>query len=562
MRSKRDTVNELSEIDKELDNGLISETNILRRLELKSKLLNINDMESKDYIQKAKVTWAIEGNENSKFFHGIINKKRSQLAIRCIFVDGTWCTEPGCVYKVITKVLANRLREVISDLVSNTQSAFISRRQILAGPFILDELIQRCKRRKQQSMFFKVDFAKAYDSIRWDYLLDVLESFGFGQGDPLAPYLFILVMESLHLSIRRLVDSGLYNGILLPGSETISHLFYADDVMFIGVTVGGRMTRLKAWDNVIAKLRTLPSGVLKTMEAIRSRFFNGMGQEDFKITWIAWNKVLASKKRGGLGFSSFFALNRAILLKWVWRFISQDGSLWNRVIRALYGPNLDSHTTQFSSNWCAIVKELHLLKDKEVDFRSHCKKRVGNGTDTSFCFNDPWFCDLSGDDEFRVKELRYFIDDKYLPSHIEPTRWVKLVSIKANIFVWRARRDCLPTRTNLGYRGVDLASLKCPICLDFDEDINHILFRCDVAQNVLRRVCCWWNLVPQGWTSFLEWQSWFLSLRSTSRNKDLLEGMFYVAWWFIWRFRNLCVFEDRPPRRSTLFDDIVSYSFN
>nr|GEV55486.1 RNA-directed DNA polymerase, eukaryota [Tanacetum cinerariifolium] len=53
MRSKWDTVNELSEIDKELDNRLISETNIIRRLELKSKLLNINNMESKDYIQKA-----------------------------------------------------------------------------------------------------------------------------------------------------------------------------------------------------------------------------------------------------------------------------------------------------------------------------------------------------------------------------------------------------------------------------------------------------------------------------------------------------------------------------
>ncbi|GKB45734.1 RNA-directed DNA polymerase, eukaryota [Tanacetum coccineum] len=99
MRSKRDTINELGEIDKDLDSGLISETIILRRLELKRKLLNINDMESKDYIQKSKVTWAIEGDENSKFFHGIINKKRSQLAIRGIFVDGSWCTEPGTIKK-------------------------------------------------------------------------------------------------------------------------------------------------------------------------------------------------------------------------------------------------------------------------------------------------------------------------------------------------------------------------------------------------------------------------------------------------------------------------------
>nr|GEU63590.1 RNA-directed DNA polymerase, eukaryota [Tanacetum cinerariifolium] len=111
IRSKRDIVNELGEIDKELDNGLISETNILRRLELKSKLLNINDMESKDYIQKAKVTWAIESDKNSKFFHGIINKKRSQLAIQGIFVDGTWCTEPCTIKQMFVKHFEARFKE-------------------------------------------------------------------------------------------------------------------------------------------------------------------------------------------------------------------------------------------------------------------------------------------------------------------------------------------------------------------------------------------------------------------------------------------------------------------
>ncbi|GKE92897.1 RNA-directed DNA polymerase, eukaryota, partial [Tanacetum coccineum] len=103
-------------------------------------------------------------------------------------------------------------------------------------------------------------------------------------------------------------------------------------------------------------------------------------------------------------------------------------------------------------------------------------------------------------------------------------------SFKGNIFVWRARRDCLPTRSNLEHRGVDLVSSNCPICHDFDEDIKHILFRCDLAQCVLRRVCRWWNLDPQEWSSFLEWQTWFLSLRLASKNKDFLEGVFYVAW--------------------------------
>ncbi|GJZ30757.1 RNA-directed DNA polymerase, eukaryota [Tanacetum coccineum] len=82
----------------------------------------------------------------------------------------------GCVYKVVTKILANRLAMVISNIVSNIQSAFVSERQI----FIINEVLHWCKRKNKKAMFFKVDFAKAYDSVRWDYLIDVLEAFGFG----------------------------------------------------------------------------------------------------------------------------------------------------------------------------------------------------------------------------------------------------------------------------------------------------------------------------------------------------------------------------------------------
>ncbi|GKF74144.1 RNA-directed DNA polymerase, eukaryota, partial [Tanacetum coccineum] len=175
----------------------------------------------------------------------------------------------GSVYKVVTKILANRLATVISVLVSDTQSAFVANRQILDGPFILNELLAWCKRKKKQAMIFKVDFAKAYDSVRWDYLLDVLHAFGFGpnwckwirgtfsssmasvlvngspssefpffcglkQGDPLAPYLFILIMESLHISFSKALSDGVFKGIQINESMVVSHLFYADDAIFIG----------------------------------------------------------------------------------------------------------------------------------------------------------------------------------------------------------------------------------------------------------------------------------------------------------------------------------------
>nr|GFA55548.1 RNA-directed DNA polymerase, eukaryota, reverse transcriptase zinc-binding domain protein [Tanacetum cinerariifolium] len=68
----------------------------------------------------------------------------------------------GSIYKIIANILA-----------------FIAERQILDGPFILNEVLHWCKSKKKQALFFKVDFEKAYDSVRWDFLDDVLLKLGF-----------------------------------------------------------------------------------------------------------------------------------------------------------------------------------------------------------------------------------------------------------------------------------------------------------------------------------------------------------------------------------------------
>ncbi|GJR30322.1 RNA-directed DNA polymerase, eukaryota [Tanacetum coccineum] len=155
----------------------------------------------------------------------------------------------------------------------------ITDRQILDGPFILNEVLQWCKSKKNQSLIFKVDFEKAYDSVRWDFLDDVLKKFGFGdkwcnwiqsclrssrgsiiingspmeefqfhkglkQGDPLSPFLFILIMESLHLSFQRVVDAGMFKGITLSSSLILSHMFYADDAVFVGQWCDGNINTL------------------------------------------------------------------------------------------------------------------------------------------------------------------------------------------------------------------------------------------------------------------------------------------------------------------------------
>ncbi|GJY27091.1 RNA-directed DNA polymerase, eukaryota [Tanacetum coccineum] len=153
-------------------------------------------------------------------------------------------------------------------------------------------------------------------------------------------------------------------------------------------------------------------------------------------------------------------------------------------------------------------------------------------------------------------------DDLFLPSSALATRWVKCIPIKINIFIWRARLDRLPTRSNLANRGVVLDSLLCPICGSVPEDASHFLFQCGLSKLVFRKICRWWDLVPNDMSSFSDWDVWFSGIRLPCKLKLILEGVFYVAWWHIWRFRNQSIFAETPPRRSVLFDDIVSRAFD
>nr|GEU47764.1 RNA-directed DNA polymerase, eukaryota [Tanacetum cinerariifolium] len=86
-----------------------------------------------------------------------------------------------CMERSRKEVLANRLVTVLDDIVDEIQSAFVTDRPILDGPLILNEIVHWCKNKKKQSMIFKVDFKKAYDSVRWDFIDDILRRFGFGE---------------------------------------------------------------------------------------------------------------------------------------------------------------------------------------------------------------------------------------------------------------------------------------------------------------------------------------------------------------------------------------------
>ncbi|GKD13180.1 hypothetical protein Tco_1197587, partial [Tanacetum coccineum] len=86
------------------------------------------------------------------------------------------------------------------------------------------------------------------------------------------------------------------------------------------LSIRGRLTLLKSVLGSLPiyhmSLFKVPAKVLLHMESIRCHFFNGIEHNEKKPIWVKWSKVLASKEKGGLGVSSFYALNRALLFKW------------------------------------------------------------------------------------------------------------------------------------------------------------------------------------------------------------------------------------------------------
>ncbi|GLU18296.1 hypothetical protein SLE2022_346020 [Rubroshorea leprosula] len=71
----------------------------------------------------------------------------------------------GCLYKILAKVLANKLRKVISKVISTSQFAFMEARHLIDSVLALNELVHDMKVKKMKSIIFKANFEKAFDSV-------------------------------------------------------------------------------------------------------------------------------------------------------------------------------------------------------------------------------------------------------------------------------------------------------------------------------------------------------------------------------------------------------------
>ena len=87
----------------------------------------------------------------------------------------------GSLYKILAKVLENRLRRVFDKVISPSQNDFVEGIQILDAALIANEAMDSMLRRNDGGVVCKLDIEKAYDHVNWEYVLEVMRIMGFGQ---------------------------------------------------------------------------------------------------------------------------------------------------------------------------------------------------------------------------------------------------------------------------------------------------------------------------------------------------------------------------------------------
>ncbi|GJW13376.1 RNA-directed DNA polymerase, eukaryota, partial [Tanacetum coccineum] len=323
---------ELAKIDLLLDKEESNSDVLNKRISVSKPLQELDKLESMEVAQKAKIKWVIKEDEILKYYHGVLNKKISQLAIRALDKSPG---PDGFTFGIYRRWCG---------------------------------WIRSCLRSSRGSVIVNGSPTHEFQFHR-----------GLKQGDPLSSFLFILIMESLHILVQRVVDRGMFRGISMGLSLHLSHLSYADDAVFMGsgkdwmcdarssfllfrVEGWWLMSRVQSWNEIVNNLvARLSNWKMKTL-SIGGRLTLLKSVLGKKPIWVKWSKVLASKEKGG-------------------------SSLWARVIEGIHGEDGKlgknvNHNYPFI--WLDIVREMEQLKNHDTNLTGFIHKKMGNGADTSF----------------------------------------------------------------------------------------------------------------------------------------------------------------------------------
>jgi exonuclease III len=216
-------------------------------------------------VRKSQDCNKLGGSTNSSFLALIPKEKGEKTFNR--FRPISLCNTG---YKIITKIIANRLKKILPKLIPENQGGFVRGRQILDNIILVQEAIHTSCKKKEKGMAVKLDLANAFDRVRHDFLFTVMRKFGFTQkfmgwikacisapwiaplingrpakffqasrglrqGCPLSPMLYVIQAAVLSFQLKScLINKSLPGIRITPSTNEVSHAQFADDTILLG----------------------------------------------------------------------------------------------------------------------------------------------------------------------------------------------------------------------------------------------------------------------------------------------------------------------------------------
>ncbi|XP_071727164.1 uncharacterized protein [Rutidosis leptorrhynchoides] len=203
---------------------------------------------------------------------------------------------------------------------------------------------------------------------------------------------------------------------------------------------------------------------------------------------------------------------------------------------------------QFSWKWPTLPRWRTLSELQQLENRLSLAKCTGKNV-------DEWVWKPCGSGNYTTKSLIELLNSS-VESHAEPTIRNNLISQKVCIILWRASQNKLPVRSELDSRGMDLDSVRCPVCNDDIESINHSFILCKTASDIWDKIFKWWNLNSTVFADIYELTKGSNSQINTATGASIWQAIVWVTSYYIWKNRNDHVFNKTRLCNAKIVSDI------
>ncbi|XP_074298665.1 uncharacterized protein LOC141629588 [Silene latifolia] len=437
---------------------------------------------------------------------------------------------------------------------SRNQGAFVKGRSILENILVCQDLVRLYNRANVSSRcMFKLDLQKAYDTIEWQFLEQMLASLrflakfshllmtcvstsffslslngaqfgyfngkrGLRQGDPVSPLLFTICMEYLTRILDFATQKWYFRFHPLCGGLRLNHLLFADDLlMFCKGDARSIMLLLRDYATFSAssglKINTTKSEVVfkGVADAVRNYLWDG-GVEHNIAPLVAWQKACTSKKCGGLGIKEAGILNKATVGNLVhWIHMKAD-RLWVQWVDHIYihGQDWQNYHPPLDSNW---------------NWRNVCKVK---DLFVAGYHNNHWIADPKG---YSIKSGYSWLQGVHPPVNWYQVVWDSWCLPKHSFMGWLIKLEALNTREKLFRIGVsDTDSFV--ICEQWTESHKHLFKECAFSARIITGLEEWLQVQLDGNTSY-----------SSRLQQQVCHLVMMACWYNIWIERNRCMIE-------------------